>query len=187
MKQTNNTHVLLAVLLLLLAVKFALLPVLAWQNQLIEQAQRIELRNQKAQDLLQRQQQLTDQLSRQTEQLKLLQQRYPVFAQATEFRLQSQMDFENLIKQFKLRKKQFFWRGDNDELLTDSLAMGVFNVTITGTSKQLALLHAELSTKYTQFRVRNMRFNIRRQKVDSLGLITATITVEALYWQGEVS
>lgn len=184
MAVSRNSKLLVVAASLLGVIKFALLPVIAWQNQTIEQIQQIEARNEKSQRLLQQEPDLIKGLQQSNESYAALVDTYPSFADSPSFRLETQINFEALLKSANLRQKKFFWRSEQDEKVIGSLYSAKFNVNFSGKAKDFAILHAQLAKSQRQFMIQNMSIPMRRQTPDSLGSVNGSLTIKALYWQG---
>ena len=179
-----NSKLLAIAAIFLGLIKFALMPVLEWQNDLIEQTAQLERRNNKSQDLLLKQPNMEANLEQVKQTYQQLVATYPRFSDTPSFRLETQIRFESLLKAGNLRQKKFFWRSNEDEQVFGTLHKAKFNVNFIGQGKDFALFHARLAAEHRQFKVLNMSAALRTQKADSFGRVKGSFTVEALYWLG---
>lgn len=185
MKSSLNTRILLVVMLGLVGIKFLLMPVIDWQDQLIDTTAQVEKRNLKAENLLASESDIIMQLAETDKQLKALFDLYPKYPDSTIFRLDTQTKLEKMLRQHSLRQTQFFWRTDEDEQVKGQLYMATFNVNFVGKAKVFAAMHTKIAAEQKHFRVRNMRINYRGQKAESFGYADVILTIEAYYWRGE--
>jgi len=182
---TLNTKVLIMVALLLVGVKFVLMPVIDWQNQTIEQIEQVERRNLKSQKLLSKQDELLVGMAAADKKYREQKETFPSYVDSTMFRLETQIKYENLLKSHGLRQSNFFWRGDQDEQVFGSLYKGRFNVSFNGKLKQFAILHSKLAEQMREYKVLNYNAGVQMQKQQSMGAVNATLTIDAYYWLGE--
>lgn len=185
MENSANTKVLLVVVVMLVAIKFGVMPVLQWQNQTIEEIAQHEKRVAKSQRLIDSQPQLLKQLAEHSSNYQAQIDVYPVFPDSSTFRLETQMNFEMLLKVSDLRRQRMFWRSDTDEVAHGNLYKASFNVDFAGNFKDAALFHSQLLNEYPQYRVLNMSYGVRGQKEQSMGFTSTTFTVAAYYWRGK--
>ena len=108
MESTLNVKLMGAIVLLLVAIKFGLLPVLDWQNQSINEITQVERRNAKAENLLKNKDQIFMRLAKINNLYKAKAETYPSFEASIAFRLETQVLFDILLQQNDLRKTQFF-------------------------------------------------------------------------------
>ena len=189
MESSTNTKVLLVVVLMLVGIKFAVMPILDWQNETVEQITQHQTRVDKAQRLIDSQPQLLQQLVSTQQDYQAKVGSYPQFPDSTIFRLETQMNFELLLKTEKLRHNRFFWRSEVDEVAYGDLHFASFNVDFTGNLKDVALFHSKLANEYPQFKVLNMSNEVRNrtQTEKSMGFSSSTFTIAAYYWRGDNS
>lgn len=187
MESSANTKVYMVVVLVLVAIKFAVMPVIDWQNDIIEEITQHQKRVDKSERLIASGPELLQKLSSFSQEYKTQTEAYPSFADATLFRLETQMSFEILLKADNLRKLRFFWRSDVDEVAFDNLYTASFNVDVSGSIKDIALFHSRLIHEYPQFKVRNMSHSLRAntQNDKSMGVASSTFTINTYYWRGE--
>ncbi|MCJ8272063.1 MAG: hypothetical protein MJK04_22035 [Psychrosphaera sp.] len=186
METSLNVKLMGAVAVVLAVIKFGLLPVIDWQNQLVDEIYQVERRNIKAQNLLSSQDQIFMKLATLDGGYKQKAKIYPVFIDQPSFRLETQKLYEMLLKQYNLHQTQFFWRDSEDKNAFGSLHKAKFNVNFNGTLKDFALLQSRLLAVNKQYKIANMSLNVRAQTAKSFGQVRAAITVEAFYWLGGV-
>ncbi|MFT4925942.1 MAG: hypothetical protein ACI8WB_002037 [Phenylobacterium sp.] len=179
-----NMKVMLPVVATLLLIKFALLPVVAWQNELLAELEQHEQRNAKAERLLNGEAQLLAQLAALSQDYDAQEKAYPRFAAAEDFHIETKMMFDILLRQFNLKVTQFFWRDSTDKEIFPGMYKARFNVDFTGKFKDFALLQARLGTTEKAFRIVNFSNAVKQQSATSMGLVNSTLTVEAYYWLG---
>ncbi len=184
MEASLNVKLMGVVAIFLAAIKFALLPVIDWQNQMIDEIYQVERRNIKAENLLSNQDQIFMKLATLDGGYKQKADIYPVFADQASFRLETQILFEMLLKQYDLRQTQFFWRDSEDINAFGNLHKAKFNVNFHGKLKDFTLLQSALLSVNKQYKIANMSLNTRSQTDKSFGFVKAAITVEAFYWLG---
>ncbi len=188
MMQSNpKLQLMLGAVILLSAVKFALLPLLQWQNETLEQIASIETRNAKAQKLLADKDAMMAELTQLGTKYNNLAQSIPVYPDSASFRLETQMMFEQVLKMEHFRPKQFYWREDTDTQLFGNFYSASFNVNFLGGAKDFALLQSKLAYNYPEYRILNMSNSLSGFKADSLGRADVSLTVEAYYWKGGVN
>ena len=185
MESSTNTKVLLVVVLMLVAVKFALMPVIEWQNSSIDEIAQHQKRVVKSERLIDSQMQLIEQLAKFEQDYKKSIDVYPVFNDSPTFRLETQINFEMLLKAANLNKARLFWRSDVDEVAFGNLYKASFNVDFTGKVKDVALFHSQLTQEYPQFKVLNMSHSFRGQSEKRMGFSNSTFTIAAYYWRGQ--
>jgi hypothetical protein len=179
-----NVKLMGVVAVVLATIKFALLPIIDWQNQVIDEIYQVERRNIKAENLLSNQDQIFMKLATLDGGYKQKAEIYPVFLDQPSFRLETQILFELLLKQYNLRQTQFFWRDSEDTNAFGTLHKAKFNVNFNGKLKDFALLQSALLAINKQYKMANMSLNVRGQTAKSFGSVRAAITVEAFYWLG---
>jgi hypothetical protein len=185
MESTLNVKLMGGIVVVLVAIKYGLLPVLEWQNQTIDELYQVERRNVKAENLLNNKDQVFMRLAKLSNQYKSETQTYPKFDAQIVFRLESQVLFDILIQQNNLRKTQFFWHDSEDKQVFGNLYKAKFNIDFTGYLKDFALLQTKLVNANKQFKILNMSTSILNQTQKSIGIVDATLTVDAYYWRGE--
>lgn len=187
MESSANTKVLLVMALILIGIKFTVMPVIEWQNDTIEKIAQHQKRVDKSERLIASTPQLLQQLASFGQDYKTQTQAYPLYGDSTIFRLETQMKFEVLLQSEDLRKLRFFWRSEVDEVAFNNLYTASFNVDVAGSVKDMALFHSKLIKEYPQFKVRNMSHTLRSntQNDKSMGYASSTFTIIAYYWRGE--
>ncbi len=179
-----NSKTLLPVAVVLIIIKFVLLPIVAWQNDLLSQIERHEQRNAKAQRLLDSEAQLTSRFVSLSESYKEQADQYPRFAAAEDFHIETKIMFDMLLQQNQLKVTQFFWREAVDKEIFPGMYMGRFNVNFSGQFKDFALLQSKLGTSEKAFRIANFSAMVKKQTDKSIGTVEAAFTIEAYYWLG---
>lgn len=184
MEQNTKLKFLLFFVVVLAGIKFGLLPVVQWQGETMEEISAIERRNAKAEALLSNQQQLFMNLANKDKAYKALASQFSSFADSSSFRLETRIMFDQILKMDKLNTKRFFWRGDEDEQVSDNLYSASFNATIYGKVKDFAMLQSKLANNYPAYRINNMSGNLSNHTDKSAGQIEVTVTIEAFYYKG---
>lgn len=187
MQDKNKMTLLLSLVVVLAGVKFGLLPVLDWQADKLEQIDSIERRNEKAQRLLDQQQAIFMQLASTGKQYKQTAEAFPVYPESATFRLQSQVMFEQILKQDELSTRRFFWRSDTDTQVQGNLHKAAFNASVYGSAKNFVMLQSKLAHQYPDYRMTNMSLNLSNYNEKSLGRVNVTFTVESYYWKGSIN
>ena len=177
-----NVKVMLSVVGILLLIKMGLLPIVAWQNELLANIEQYEQRNTKAQRLLSNEAELKKQLSLLSQHYGSQVQAYPSFAATEDFNIETKMMFDILLSEFNLKVTRFFWRNATDEEVFPGMNKARFNVSFTGKLKDFALLQARLGTSAKAFRIINFSNAVSKQSAISMGVVSSTLTVEAFYW-----
>lgn len=173
--------------LILVGIKFAVMPVIEWQNDTIEQIAQHQKRVDKSERLIASTPELLQQLTGLGQDYKTQTEAYPLYSDSMIFRLETQMKFEMLLQSEGLRKLRFFWRSEVDDVAFNHLYSASFNVDVAGSVKDMALFHSKLINEYPQFKVRNMSHALRSntQNDKSMGYASSTFTIIAYYWRGE--
>ena len=109
---------------------------------------------------------------------------YPRFASAEDFHIETQMMFDNLLKQQDLKSTRFFWRKQVDEEIFPGMYKGTFNISVSGKLKDFALLHGKLVSENPSYRILNFGAQVKKQSQQSIGNVQVTFTVAAYYWLG---
>jgi hypothetical protein len=177
-----NIKVMLPMVVTLLLIKFGLLPVVEWQNDLLADIEQYEQRNTKAQRLLNSEAELVKKMSVKSEEYLAQEKAYPNFAASEDFHIETKMRFDILLGQFNLKVTQFFWRSTTDEEIFPGMYKARFNINFIGKTKDFALLQARLGTDEKAFRIVNFSNLISKQSATSMGMVKSTLTVEAYYW-----
>lgn len=185
MESRLNSKLMVFVVAILLLIKFALLPILSWQNQVIEEISQYERKNAKVERLLANQDKMFFDFVTSDKAYKTKANSYPTFADRSLFRLETQISFEMLLKQNGLQQSQFFWQDEQDKPVFDNLYKAKFNVRFSGLLKDFALLHSKLATLNKRYKIVNFRVRVKDQTAKSIGNASAVFSVEAYYWLGD--
>lgn len=179
-----NKQWLLPLVAVLVLIKFVLMPVVLWQDEVMADIARHEQRNAKAGRLVDNQAQLKAQLSALGENYQAQVEAFPRYATAAGFRIETKIKLDNLLKQKNLAVARFTWRDEVDSEVFPGMFKARFNVSFSGKLKDFALLHAALDSSEKAFRISNFGSNIKAQSKTSLGTVRGSLTVEAYYWLG---
>lgn len=186
MQSSLNIKLLVFFAGLLILVKFALLPIIQWQNQKVDDIRQYDRRNVKAQNLLANKEKIFMRMATLDKAYQSEAKPFPSFEDKASFRLETQMMFDMLLKQYGLSRTQFFWRDSEDKQVFDNLYKAKFNVDFGGKLKDFALFHTALVTSNPNYRIANMSLRIAKQSDKSMGTVNATLTIEAFYWLGGI-
>lgn len=184
MVQNSRLQLMLIAAVLLSAIKFGLLPVLEWQDDVLQQIAAVEKRNFKSQKLLEDKDQLEMKMVQIGAGYNKLAQSLPVYPDQSSYRLETQLMIEQVLKIDDFHTKQFFWRTDLDKNHFGNLYSSSFNIDFIGSAKKFVLLQTKIAANYPEFRVLNMSNRLSGYSETSLGKIDATLTIEAYYWRG---
>ena len=174
--------VMLPVVVILLFIKLALLPIMAWQSELLADIEQYEQRNTKAQRLLNSESELINQLSKLSQKYESQVQAYSSFDATEDFHIETKVMIDILLGEFDLKVTRFFWRKSTDEEVFPGFYKARFNVDFTGKLKNFALLQARLGTSEKAFKILNFSNRVRNQSATSMGVVASTLTVETYYW-----
>lgn len=100
--------VMLPVVVILLFIKLALLPIMAWQSELLANIEQYEQRNTKAQWLLNSESELINQFSKLSQKYESQVQAYSSFEATEDFHIETKVMIDILLGEFDLKVTRFF-------------------------------------------------------------------------------
>ena len=159
--QLQSKHkVLLSVLAVLLLLRFIVVPIFAWQDEKIAQLQSSQQRLTKAENVIERLPQITQELEKLQRSNQQLASYYSTETSMPAFKLKQQQQIEKLFESYNVQVKNFNWAADIPGVIDQSRA----NITFDGKTKDFARLQLAIAQLPTLLKVTQWTAHIAKKK-----------------------
>lgn len=175
----RNKTALISLVIVLVVIKFGLLPLQQAQQDLHQQLTGLDKRLQRSQNLLQQTDTLQQWQSSQQQQLQQLLQPFPQVASAAQYRLLLQQQLQQLAAANNVSVTFFDWLTDTP-LGVFSLQRGRISLRLEGDAANIMLLHLKLEQQFPHFVLRDIRASWRGA-LSPGSRIELTLLIEADY------
>lgn len=181
MTKQANTKKLLAVLAVLLILRFVFVPVFEWQDETLAQVQQQKLQLEKAERVIERTEILQNSIDNLKGKIAAVEKNYYQQQSNNAFRLQIQQEMEKLFVEHNVKLKNFDWTNEVEGLVTQNRATIAFDGnTIDLTKLQLTLAQSPVIIDIPQWRA-----VIKRMKEDSFGKVTGSLVITFFSTNGQ--
>jgi len=171
---TQNKNILLIILAIILVLKFALLPIIEWQNQSINTLQIVNKKLNKSLSFINELPKLEEQKQRLINSLAQLKSEVDTYQDVSRYQLEKQREVEKIFAMHNIVIKSFNWQ---DIIKLNNGTQLKLMVKYSGKLKDFLSLHMDISKFNRSTTVSNLGLNIRGQDDKSLGVISGSIVL----------
>jgi hypothetical protein len=159
--QLQNKHkVMLAMVTVLVLMRFAVMPIFEWQDEKIANIQKSTQRIVKAERVIARLPQITLALEKLKTSNKKNERLFSQAQSLSAFKLQQQQQIESLLKTFDIKVKNFNWATDLSGKISESRA----KINFEGKTSDLVRLHLAIAALPTLIKVTQWTTNIKKKR-----------------------
>jgi len=189
MNELKKHALLLSIVALLILVKFAVMPIMQWQDNAVVELRNLQKKLGKVSQVLGSEDKTGEVNQQVAEQLAAAQQLFFAHQSQSAFELAQQQYFEALTEKHNLRSRNFGWQNVSQR---DDLALTRFQaaIRIDGKLKDIIALFVELETQTKRIEIVGFNISPKSQSEKSLGRVRSARITIALYVnqaQGEKS
>jgi hypothetical protein len=175
----QNKTLLLALLAVLVFIRFGIVPWHAYQQQQYQQLDAVTKRLQRSQALLQQQQQLQQWQAQQQQEVSALLAPYPMVSSASDYRLQLQQQLQQLAAANSVSVTFFDWLSDTP-LQVFNLVRGRISLRLQGPAGNIMLVHSLIEQQFSHFNLRDIKANWRAD-LNAQSDVELSLLIEADY------
>jgi len=181
MEKELKQKVALAVIGLLIVIKFILLPQLTKQNELIGKINAVEKINNKYSQLISQQPKLEKYANKISMIEKSLSKDIPVYVTQADFLLATQKNLETIMAKYNINVKRFIWFNGDDDPILGQLYKKRIRVVIVGNSIDFLQLHTWFKNNEPKYRLESLSLNVNKKTASDMGIFTGTLIISAYF------
>lgn len=181
---TTNTKWLLAAVVVLAFIRFAVVPAFQSQQQLLDQRKQYQSQIARSQQVLAKKDEYEFLLLKAQSNVQRLENEFPDYQDRSEFRFQFQRSMEQLAKTNNVRITRADWREQESGEVVENVNMGEFLMFVRGHGLDVMQFHRQLTKLGSSIKVKAIRLDIDEFGNEPMELIEGPITL-AVYYRTE--
>lgn len=158
----------LSFILVLVAIRFIVVPWVDWQDELFEQTVLLQNNASRVEHVMSNQQELESSHANQVSAIEQIENYFIVTTDEASFRLDRQKWFEQLLEEHELSLNNIGW-GRAREVVESRVIEHTLEVNLDGPTQNVVALMAKLQSESFYVDIRDMNVNFSRQTTKSLG------------------
>lgn len=170
----KNNPILLVSVAILVLLKFVVLPIIEWQNEMILEAGHLQKKIDKSKSHIKRMPELYEYQRQLEASLTLVKAKVERYNNENRYQISKQREFESLFKKHKLTITSSHWK---DVIKSEEGATFQLQMQFRGMLKDLIVLQTEINLMRPSVTIGNLGVNIQGQQPNSLGSMTGNMVV----------